>query len=261
MNGPRCSSARRCLPALPTATTAEALAHGAMADGDRRRRHRGFSPDTAADSRLMLQLGMLFALLYVAFLCARLSTTRRRRAFGQTRHRVRESWAALANSAVALARSVTGPPAATPAATDMPWACEIAWKPGPVWSRFQPVIVTADDRKRRVVAAPTGLSWPPRDVRNLATRELDAALGALLSSIFATGWEPVQSSGSLSERRFVWRRPGEPPTKLGPTRRRPSTSPAGVRGSRGAAGSHPVQPARGWASPCTDTGVRVAPLH
>ena len=189
------------LLALPAATTAEALAHGAMADGDRRRRHRGFSPDTAADSRLMLQLGMLFALLYVAFLCARLSTTRRRRAFGQTRHRVRESWAALANSAVALARSVTGPPAAT----DTPWACEIAWKPGPVWSRFQPVIVTADDRKRRVVAAPTGLSWPPRDVRNLATRELDAALGALLASILDTGWEPVEFSGSWSERRFVWR--------------------------------------------------------
>ena len=203
----------------------------------------------------MLQLGMLFALLYVAFLCAWLSTTRRRRAFGQTRHRVRESWAALANSAVALARSVTGPPAAT----DTPQACEIAWKPGPVWSRFQAVIVTADDRKRRVVAESPGLSWPSKDVRNLPTREPEAALGALVASILATGWEPVVSFGSWSERRFVWRRPGEPPTKLGPTRRRPSTSPAGVRRSRGAAGSHPVRPARGWASPGTETGARVGP--
>lgn len=205
----------------------------------------------------MLQLGMLFALLCVALLCAWLSPTRRRRALGQTRHRVRALWVALAGSAVALARSVTR----RPAATDTPWACEIAWKPGPVWSRFQAVIVTADDRKRRVVAESTGLSWPSKDVRNLPTREPDAALGALVASILATGWEPVQSSGSWSERRFVWRRPGEPATKLGPPRRRPSTSPAGVRRSRGAAGSHPVQPARGWASPGTDTGARVAPPH
>ena len=237
------------------------MAHGAMAYGDRRRRRRGFQSGYPADSRLMLQLGMLFALLYVAFLCAWLSTTRRRRALGQTRHRVRASWVALAGSAVALARSVTRRPAATPAATDTPWVCEIAWKPGPVWSRFQAVIVTAADRKRRVVAESTGLSRPSRDVRNLPTREPEAGLGALVASILATGWDPVVSLGSWSERRFVWRRPGEPPTKLGPTRRRPSTSPAGVRRSRGAAGSHPVQPARGWASPCTDTGLRVAPPH
>jgi len=46
---------------------------------------------------------------------------------------------------------------------------------------------------RRVIAESTGLSWAPRVVRNLATRELDAGLGALLASIFATGWEQSSS--------------------------------------------------------------------
>ena len=208
--------------------------------------------DTAADSRLMLQLGMLFALVYVAFLCAWLSRTRRRPPSGQSR-RVRASCAALAGSAVALARSVTRRPAAAPADTDTPWTCEIVWKRGPVWSRFQAVIVTSDNRKRRVVAESTGLRWPPKDVRKPPTRELEATLGALVATIVAIGWEPVPSSGSWSERRFVWPRPGEPPTKLRPSRRS-STGLAGVPRRRGAAGSHPLKPARRGTTAGSDSG-------
>jgi hypothetical protein len=196
----------------------------------------GAGPDTAADTRLMLQLGMLLALLYIGFVCAWVRTTRRRRARGKTARHPR-------------------------AVTHTPRTCEITWKPGPVWSRFQAVIVTSDDRRRRVVAESTGLRWPPRDARNPPTRELESALGALVASMVATGWEPVQGSGSWSERRFVWPRAGEPPTKLRPSRRRPSTRPrAAQRGGR-AAGAHPVKPARRWASPGAGSGGRRAPRH
>jgi hypothetical protein len=175
------------------------------------------TPDTAEDTRLLLQIGMLLAVLYVAFLCLWLSWMRRQHDVGWALRRVRSYRAAI--------------PAA---AADTPWTCEIAWKTGHMRSRFQAVIVTPDDRKRRIVAESNGLRWPPKDVRNPPTRELEAALETLIASIEATGWEPVQSPGSWSERRFVWRRPGEPPTMLRSNRRTPSPRPTGARRSRGA---------------------------
>lgn len=216
---------------------------------------RGADTDTATNSRLILQLGMLFALLYVAFLCVWLSTTRHGRGPRHALQRVRGWWAAaLASSgAIALTRSVSSTADITPTASS-PWTCEIAWKRGPMRSRFQAVVVTPDDRKRRVVAESIALPWPPRDARNPPTHELEAALGALIASILETGWEPVQSSGSWSERRFVWQRTGEPPTKLS-TRSRPPPGTAGTRRSRGAA--HP-KPARWWPSRDADTGGRPA---
>ena len=203
----------------------------------------GAGQDGAADSRLVLQLGMLLALVYVAFVCAWLSTTRRRRAAGQTRHRVRAACTALADSGRVLARSVTRRASAARAGPDTPWTCEIVWKRGPVWSRFQAVIVTSNDRERRVVAESAGLRWPPKDLRKPPTRELEDKLEGLVASIVDTGWEPVASSGSWSERRFVWRRPGEPPAKLRPGRRR-STPRAGVPSKRRSTGSYPLKSAR-----------------
>ena len=200
------------LPASAAASPAGLVAAGADAA----------NPDTVADSRLMLQLGMLLALVYVGFLCAWLSRTRRDQTLDRSRHRLRASCAALAGPVVSLARMVARRPAAARAGTGTPWTCEIVWKRGRVWSRFQAVIVTSDGRKRRVVAESAGLRWPPKDVRNPPTRELETTLGTLVTSLMTTGWEPVPSSGSWSERRFVWRRPGQPQTKLRPGRRRPS---------------------------------------
>jgi len=197
----------------------------------------------AEHSRLVLQLGMLLALVYVAFVCAWLSRTRRPREVGQTRRRVRAAWAALAGSGRDVTRSLTRRASASRVGADTPWTCEIVWKRGAVWSRFQAVLVTSHDRQRRVVAESAGLRWPPRDVRKPPTRELEHKLEGLVASIVATGWEPVASSGSWSERRFVWRRPGEPPTKLRPGRRRP-TGRAGLPPRRGASGSHALKLAR-----------------
>ena len=128
-----------------------------------------------------LQVGTLLALVYVVFVCLGLALMRGRRAD------------------------------ISPAVANSPWTCEIAWKPGYVRSRFQAVIVTPDDHRRRVVAESSGLRWPPQDVRNPPTREIEATLEALTSAIVASGWEPVPSPGSWSQRRFIWRRPGEPP--------------------------------------------------
>jgi hypothetical protein len=216
------------------------------------------SPDTV-DSRLMLQLGMLLALVYVGFLCAWLSRTRHNHGLDRSRHRVRASFAALTGSVVSLARAVARRRAAASAGTGTgtPWTCEIVWKRGRVWSRFQAVIVTSDGRKRRVVAESAGLRWPPKDVRNPPTHELEATLGTLVTSLTTTGWEPVPSSGSWSERRFVWRRPGAPPTRLRPGSGSP-TGPAGVPRSRRATGSRALKPARGSAASGTDPGGRLA---
>jgi hypothetical protein len=58
-----------------------------------------------------------------------------------------------------------------------------------------------------------GLHWP-RGVPKPSARELETAMGALFASIAAAGWEPVRSGGVWSERRFVWRKAGEPPTSF-----------------------------------------------
>jgi hypothetical protein len=152
------------------------------------------------DTRLVLQLGMLFALLYVGFVCLWLSRTRGGAAVGDAMERVRSRWSvALAN---ARARLFGRPVRAT---RNSPSMCSIAWKPGHHRSRFQAVISSPGGRRPRVVAESNGLPWPPKDARNPPTRELEAALASLVAKIVAAGWEPVQSEGSWTERRFVWR--------------------------------------------------------
>jgi hypothetical protein len=167
------------------------------------------------DTRLVLQLGMLLALLYVAFVCVWLSRTRGGAAMGDVIDRLRSrSSVALAN----LRARVLGRPVR--ATGDAPSVCSIAWKPGHHRSRFQAVISNPGAGRPRVVAESDGLPWPPKDARNPPTRELEAALASLVAKIVAAGWEPVQSKGSWTERRFVWRptnlvalAPGEVATK------------------------------------------------
>jgi hypothetical protein len=152
------------------------------------------------DTRLVLQLGMLFALLYVGFVCLWLSRTRGGAAVGDAVERLRSQWSVALSNARArlLGRPVR-------AAGSAPSTCSIAWKPGHHRSRFQAVISNPGGRRPRVVAESNGLRWPPKDTRNPPTRELEAALASLVAKIVAAGWEPVQSEGSWTERRFVWR--------------------------------------------------------
>lgn len=151
------------------------------------------------DTRLVLQIGMLLALLYVAFVCMWLSRTRGGWAPWDVIHRLRSLWSeALANTRARL----LGQPRAS-VALDGPSVCSIAWKAGHHRSRFQAVISTSGGR--RVVAESDRLRWPPKDARNPPTREIEAALASLVAKIVAAGWEPVQFDGSWTERRFVWR--------------------------------------------------------
>jgi hypothetical protein len=171
----------------------------------------------SADTRLILQIGMLFSLVYVAFLCVWFRATRHLRADG-------------GESAFALARrrarvwlesvdaGFRSPPERRPAVRretpapeegDARWTCEIAYQPGQL--RFQAVMAPDD-------AAGHGtdtkvLHWP-RGVPKPSAHELESAMGALFASIAAAGWEPVRSAGVWSERRFVWRKAGEPPTSF-----------------------------------------------
>jgi hypothetical protein len=216
--------------------------------------HLDRGPDTAADSRF--QVGTLIALLCVAILYIRLATTRDVRAVGAGRglryapQRLRASWAAIVASPapVARARSVAQRASFTPATASSVWTCEIAWKPGHVGSRFQAVTTSPDGRTRRVVAETNGVRWPPKDVRKPPTREVEAALEALVASVVAAGWKPVESGGPWSERRFVWRQEGEPPIKLELSRSRPSPSPARSQRSYGPGGPSAAKPPRRRAS-------------
>jgi hypothetical protein len=178
----------------PLDGVSDRIAVGEVLDGDAAGASEG------VDSRLVLQIGMLFAALYVAFLCIWLSRTRGGDWTARnTLARVRSQWI------VALSRIRGRLPGRRRAAAGAPTVCAIAWKHGRHRSRFQAVISTPGDRRRRVVAESAGLRWPPKDARNPPTRELEAALASLVAQIVAAGWEPVRSDGSWTERRFVWR--------------------------------------------------------
>ena len=157
-------------------------------------------PGTDVDTRLVLQIGMLFAALYVALVCVWLSRTRGAWRVRDAVIRVRSMWhVAVSNTRARL----IGNRARTVA--DGPAVCSIAWKPGHHRSRFQAVMRLPGERRQRVVAESAGLPWPPKDSKNPPTRELEAALTSLVAQMVAAGWEPMQSDGSWTERRFVWR--------------------------------------------------------
>jgi hypothetical protein len=93
---------------------------------------------------------------------------------------------------------------------DAQWTCEIAYQPGKL--RFQAVMAPQDDADSHADDH-RGLRWP-RGVPKPSARELETAMGALFASIAAAGWEPVREGGVWSERRFVWRKAGQPPTSF-----------------------------------------------
>jgi hypothetical protein len=173
----------------------------------------------SADTRLILQLGMLFSLVYVAFLCVWFRATRHLRAdgaesaFALMGTRMRAWWEqASAGFGAAAARRAPerreGPP---PADDDAQWTCEIAYQPGQL--RFQ-AVMAPQDGAGSLADEHKGLHWP-RGVPKPSARELDTAMGALFASIAAAGWEPVHEGGGVwSERRFVWRKAGQPPTSF-----------------------------------------------
>jgi hypothetical protein len=165
-----------------------------------------------------MQLGMLFSLVYVAFLCVWFRATRHLRtdggepAFALARRRARAWWEnAFAGSGRPPERRTPGRrDGPTSADDDAQWTCEIAYQPGQL--RFQAVMAPDDAEGKRGTDAKV-LHWP-RGVPKPSARELETAMGALFASIAAAGWEPVHSGGVWSERRFVWRKAGEPPTSF-----------------------------------------------
>src|SRR4029453_16321766 len=104
----------------------------------------------SADTRLIMQLGMLFSLVYVAFLCIWFRATRHLRtddaesAIALARRRVRAWWEnAFAGSGRRPERRGAGArdgPAS--ADDDAQWTCEIAYQPGQL--RFQAVMAPDD---------------------------------------------------------------------------------------------------------------------
>lgn len=173
----------------------------------------------SADARLILQLGMLFSLVYVAFLCVWFRATRHLRgdgeepAFALVTRRVRAAWRkAFAGSGSRPQRPAPGRrDGPAPAEADAQWTCEIAYQPGKL--RFQAVMAPDGDANER--SADTKVLHWPRGVTKASARELETAMGAMFASIAAAGWEPVHpGAGVWSERRFVWRKAGEPPTNF-----------------------------------------------
>jgi len=172
----------------------------------------------SADTRLILQLGMLFSLVYVAFLCVWFRATRHLRAdgaesaFALMGRRVRAWWehAFAGSGRPSERRTAAQREGSASANADSPWTCEIAYQPGQL--RFQAVMAPHDAASSHADDA-KGLHWP-RGVPKPSARELETAMGALFASIAAAGWEPIHPGGVWSERRFVWRKAGEPPTSF-----------------------------------------------
>jgi hypothetical protein len=178
-------------------------------------------PDRAVDGRLMLQLGMLVAALYAAFVCIWFTATRGSLGLGARLddggglRRVRVVTAAVATARAKSERGFAtladGSSRADPHAV---WTCAIGWRAGRLRSRFRAMMAPPDGRRRRVVAQSKRLQWPPRRGDTLATAELVSALESLVAALVAAGWEPIESAGSWSARRFVWGREGKPPARL-----------------------------------------------
>ena len=176
---------------------------------------------------------MLFSLVYVAFLCVWFRATRHLRvdgaesAFALAGRRTRAWWErAFAGSGRTSGRGTPAQREGGPSSADADaqWTCEIAYQPGQL--RFQAVMEPQGDAAPHATDA-KGLHWP-RGVPKPSARELETAMGALFASIAAAGWEPVHPGGVWSERRFVWRKAGEPPTSfelVGPS----TAGPAAVR--------------------------------
>ena len=213
---------------------------------------------TSADVRLWLQLGMLFFLLYVAFLFVWFWATRRLRADGTrpdltvTARRLRGWWSERIvgfGSAQAPASRDTF----TPSGSHAQWTCEIAWQPGQM--RFQAVISPNSAPKARVVGDAKSLRWPKR-VHKPSPRELESAMGSLAASIAAAGWEPVQPRGPWSERRFVWRQEGEQPTGFDLVGGEPIAATEPV--DRAAGPAHSPDPSPPRAGPERAPGARIA---
>jgi hypothetical protein len=187
------------------------------------------APDGFSDIRLMLQLGMLFFLLYLVFLCVWFWATRHLRAagaglgLGVAAERLRDWWA----ERVARPGRSAGAPASretfTPAGPIPQWSCEIAWQPGQL--QFQAVISPHSASTAERVEDDQSSRWPNR-MNKPSPRELESALASLAVSIAAAGWEPVHSSGARSERRFVWRQEGEPSGTLNLVGRAPTAATA-----------------------------------
>jgi hypothetical protein len=176
-------------------------------------------------------VGMMFALLLAAFFAGRYLTdpgvSTVWASLGRARRGVHRSGGANG----AGSRSTTSTPRpATPAAV----TCEIAWQGGDPRGRFQAVVASPDGRSRRAVAESVDVPWPPVDGRTPPTDELEAALGSLVASLEAAGWEPIASGDSWSQRRFVWRHAGEPPPAIDVSERAQAGSPASDRYAGGA---------------------------
>jgi hypothetical protein len=206
---PKASDARGAGPRGDIAATRAGRNMAARSIGD--------ESGSGDDSHLMLQLGMLLAALYAAFLCVWFLGTRVSFELdaGDGLRRLRARTAAVGTARSKAKRRFgdqsSGSSHADPSAA---WTCAIGWRPGRLRSRFRAMMAAPDGRGQWVVAQSKRLRWPPTRGETMATAELVSALESLVAALVAAGWEPVESGGSWSARRFVWCREGEPPARL-----------------------------------------------
>lgn len=155
------------------------------------------------DSRLVLQLGMLLAFLYVAFLGLWFASTRHLRLAGVGRLAATVPRRRGADRWPARRRSRSGA-----------WTCRTVW---------------IEERRRfGALAQPPGGGTPRllgESARVSQERERepgdgDAHLGELIARLEAAGWKPSGAGGE----RFTWSRRGETPAAL--------PAPGTVRGAR-----------------------------
>jgi hypothetical protein len=163
------------------------------------------APDDAApNSRLLLQVGLLMGVAYTGLVFLWFVGIRPRVRYA-TGLGVSGAWRRVPGHRVA---------ASSGAHAEAVWTCVIGWRAGRVRSRFRAFVAAPDGRRRRVVAQSRTVHWPPRSSESLATADLVSALESLVAALVAAGWEPVESAGSWSARRFIWRHAGRPPGRL-----------------------------------------------
>jgi hypothetical protein len=146
------------------------------------------------DARLVMQLAMLIAVMYVGFLAVWFLATRNLRTVG------------IGDRLLGRLRDPRAE-APRPAGGDSgEWTCRTVWRPDR--SCFEVVARPPGGGRARVLGDSRRVDWARDD-------EIERVLDDVVRAIESAGWTRSAQDGPWAERQFTWRAAGDPPDRLG----------------------------------------------
>jgi hypothetical protein len=103
-----------------------------------------------------------------------------------------------------------------PEGSEEGWRCEIRCETHDAGSRFRAVALPPSGDEPWAIGEAEGSRWLPPADGDGPTPEHDAAIAGLESALLQAGWDRAGRGDQWYAERFVWRREGEPPSRLEP---------------------------------------------